>query len=141
MPVLDTGKDHRKGNEVVCFCFLPLVLREEEAPLASYPNFLFSYATPLRPPLLRTEGPAVTAIAIWDHDGLTTVATPIECSCSRESCSYSVLSSVEVLRNQRHVPRRSETIWHRGDSRWPIQSLKTFRLSWCIAASYVAALL
>ena len=75
--MLIAGKDYRKEDEVVCFCLFPLVLGEEEAPLASYPYFLYSCGTPPCPPLLRTEGPVVTAIIILDHDGLILVATPI----------------------------------------------------------------
>ena len=67
MPMLDTGKDHRKGarDAVVRVCLFPLslVLGEAEAPIASYPYFLFSCVTLMCPPLLQTGGP-VTAIII-----------------------------------------------------------------------------
>ena len=77
------GKDHRKEDEVVRFCIFQLVLGEEGAPLTSYPHFMFGCATPLCPPLLRTEGPAATEIAILDYYGLIAVATPIGCSAKQ----------------------------------------------------------
>ena len=68
--MLHTVKDHRKQNEEVAIRFVPLALREENAVFFSYPHFLLCYVAPLRPPLLRAECPAATAIIIWDHEGL-----------------------------------------------------------------------
>ena len=70
--MLHTVKDHRKRNKEVGLRFFSLALREdsEDAAFFSYPLFLLCYVAPLRPPLLREECPAVTAIIIWDHEGL-----------------------------------------------------------------------
>ena len=87
------------------FRLFPFALGEEEAALVAYSLLMLCYVAPLRPPILQTEWPAVTAIIISDHDGLIRGCYVHQMQLTTGILFLTICVIGGFVWNQRHVPQ------------------------------------